>query len=360
MTPPATIPKALEALRAAKCPEDVFGDDATALKDNHRSWAKVVHPDKAPTKALKVKATEAFQLLSKLFVEAEARIARGTYGARTPSVLATLRTKTAAYDLTELTCNGELDDVYSGKKQGGPACVVRVCRTPINNELLKAEADILAGLPAKLPKSEHAQYFPSLLDSFEIQRGPSKVRANVLAPLPTGAVSLADVRAAFPKGLDPKDAAWMWNRLLEALHLLHCEGYVHGNVAPDRMFIVPDTHQGILTDYAYSVKVGSRAKAISPAWKAIYPPELLDKKGLDTSADLYMAAWVMMYLLGGEVGNPRFPSGTPVAIAGLLRACWLGRAHRTASAKELHTAFKEVRKGLRWPKGFRPFNLPTL
>jgi serine/threonine protein kinase len=147
----------------------------------------------------------------------------------------------------------------------------------------------------------------------------------------------------------------MWNRALEALHLLHTQGYVHANVTPDRFLIVPETHQGTLIDFCYARKAGQPAKAVSSAWKSIYPPELLEKKSLDFSTDLYMVSHCMNYLLGGEVGSNVVPAGTPVALAGLLRACWLGRAHRTNSAKDLHADFRTVRHGLGWSREFRHF-----
>jgi hypothetical protein len=356
VTPPTTIPKALAALKAARCPEDILGREAVGIKDLYRDWAKRVHPDTASTAALKLKAEEAFHLLTKLHDQADAKVARGTYGDMKPSILATLSTKTATYDLTEVLSTGDIADVYGGECKGKPVWA-KVCRAPVNNDLMKAEADLLASVPATFSKPELAAYYPTLLDSFEVQVGKTKRRANVFAPLPDGAVSLAEVRRAYPDGLDPKAAAWMWNRLLEALHLSHVAGYVHANVTPDRVYIVPDSHVGIVTDLCYAVKIGSPARAISPAYKGCYPEELLAKRPLDASTDLYMAAHCMNGLLGADVGSRRIPAGTPVAIAGLLRACWLGRAHRTSSAKELHAAFKEVRRGLRWPKGFLPFTM---
>ncbi len=359
MTPPTTIPKALEVLRAAKCPEDILGPRAADIKDVHRDWAKRVHPDVTRTASLKVKADEAFKLLAKWLTEAESKVDRGTYGNMKPSIIATLRTKTAAYQLRTVVRAEPAADIYDGSREADDiSVVVRLSRTPATNDLIKAEADVLAGLPASFEKPEHAAYYPTLLDSFEVSIGTTKRRANVTTPLPVGAISLAEVRSAYPK-LDPKDAAWMWNRLLEGLHLLHAYGYVHANVTPDRIYVVPDSHAGIITDLGYAVKVGAPARAISPAYKAIYPDELLAKRPLDPSADLYMAAHIMNHLLGAELGSRRIPAGTPVAIAGLMRACWLGRAHRTTSAKELYTAFKEVRRGLNWPKAFRPFSMPA-
>ncbi len=356
MNAPSSVTVALAELKNARYPEAIFGISGDALDSVYREWVKVVHEDKVSTK-LKPVAHEAFLLLTKWKEQAEGKVTRGTYGDNKPTVMATLRTKTASYNLTNILVEQDIASLYEGTSDKGTPVVVKVCRSPVNNDLMKGEADLLAKLPADLdPK--HTAYFPNLLDSFEVQQGKIKVRANVFN-FTSGAVSLEEVRTAYPKGVDPKDAAWMWNRMLEALHLLHGQGYIHANLTPDRFLIVPETHQGILIDFCYARKVGQPAKAISPKWKGFYPDELLEKKELDLSADLYMVSNCMNYLLGADLKG-LIPRGTPIALAGLLRSCWFGRAHRENSAKRLHADFKEVRKGLGWKTGFRPFSLTSL
>jgi hypothetical protein len=56
--------------------------------------------------------------------------------------------------------------------------------------------------------------------------------ANLIGRL-TGFHSLAEVRAAFPAGIDPQDAAWMWRRLLVAVGAAHRAGVIHGAVLPE-------------------------------------------------------------------------------------------------------------------------------
>ena len=63
---------------------------------------------------------------------------------------------------------------------------------------------------------------------------------------PLAAASLAQVHAAYPRGLDPRDAAWMWRRLLVALGTVHAAGVVHGAVLPDHVLIHPDLHDTLI------------------------------------------------------------------------------------------------------------------
>jgi len=352
-----TLSIALSTLKSARWPEAIFGPDQSAIESSYREWAKLVHEDLVPV-ADKPAAHEAFLLLTKWREQAEAKVARGTYGDNRPAIFATLRTKTAVYDLTNLLKEQDIACLYEGVSDKGVPVVVKVCRSPANNDLMKAEADLLAKLPATLdPK--HCAYFSNLLDSFETQNGRIKVRTNVFSFM-TGAVSLAEVRNAYPKGLDPKDAAWMWNRMLEALHLLHIQGIVHANLTPDNFLIVPDTHQGVLIDFCCARKTGQTAKAINLAWNGFYPPEVLAKKPLDFSSDICMVGYCMNYLLGASPSSlSTVPNGVPLALAGLMKSCWLGQAHRSHSARQLHAEFKDVRKALGWSSAFRPFSLPS-
>lgn len=351
---PTTVKGALTALKRVTYPEQLFGLDGDLLQEVYRAWAKVCHEDRAK-EADKPVAHEAFLLLTRLHDEAKTKVARGSYGDNKPLVTAVLHTKTVSYSLLGLLRSDDISDLYEGvsSSTGGPRVLVRLVRSPANNDLLKGEADLLAALPAALPKPEHAGYFPNLLDSFEVGVGKTRRRANVFAWV-EGLVSLEDITKAYPNGLDPRDAAWMWNRLLEALHLLHQHGWVHGCVTPDRFLISPSQHTGCLFDFAYAVRDGTNLKALSPEWRALgwYAPEVLLKKPVTPSSDLFMAAKTMDLLLGG--------AGVSVSptITALLKACTLGRAHRVSDAQTLHSDFKAILRRLYGKATFRPFPWP--
>jgi hypothetical protein len=66
-------------------------------------------------------------------------------------------------------------------------------------------------------------------------------RVNLIGRL-TGFRSLAVVRTAFPAGIDPRDAAWIWRRLLDAVGAAHRAGVIHGAVLPEHVMIHPAEH----------------------------------------------------------------------------------------------------------------------
>ena len=63
-------------------------------------------------------------------------------------------------------------------------------------------------------------------------------------------VNLGDIASG---GVDPRDAAWMWRRLLVALGFAHRAGVLHGAVLPEHVLIHPGEHGLVLVDWCYSV-----------------------------------------------------------------------------------------------------------
>ncbi len=92
-------------------------------------------------------------------------------------------------------------------------------------------------------------YFPRLIQAqrHADPRSGLERRANLLARL-EGFRTLAEIAAAFPGGVDPRDAAWMWRRLLVAVGASARAGVVHGTVLPEHVLIQPGQHGLVLVD----------------------------------------------------------------------------------------------------------------
>ena len=77
-------------------------------------------------------------------------------------------------------------------------------------------------------------YFPPLVATGQRDDARSGIRRHVnLIGALGGFRSLDEVRCAYPDGVDARDAAWMWRRLLVAIGPAHRAGVVHGAVLPD-------------------------------------------------------------------------------------------------------------------------------
>jgi serine/threonine protein kinase len=189
---------------------------------------------------------------------------------------------------------------------------------------------------------------PRLVDTFRHKSDRTR-RGNVIAvsthrPL----YSLLEVMQRRPHGLDPRDAAWMWRRLLVALGTAHRAGIVHGAVVPEHVLIEPDDHGVVLVDWCYSATgPGERIPALVPRYRDAYPPEVLDRDPPGPHTDIHLAAGLMSGLMGDRAPKSlrRFADGCRLA----------SPRQRPDDAWRLLRELDELLHRLYGPRKFRPF-----
>jgi hypothetical protein len=261
-----------------------------------------------------------------------------------------------------LVARGDIANLYRSHRG-----LLKLARRPADNDLLDTEATALTRLRTH-GDSRLEAYVPRLI---EIQRHLDPLsgvvrHANVLAQL-DGFRSLAQVRTAFPDGLDPRDAAWMWRRLLVAIGFAHRAGLVHGAVLPEHVMIHPGEHGLVLIDWCYSVTASSHASAAmvpSSAWRhggavpAIvgryrdwYPAEMFARQPPGPGTDIYLAARCMTYLMGEHAPRP---------LAAFAAGCTLRNPRRRPDdAWQLLGELDELLDRCYGPRTFRPFAIPA-
>jgi serine/threonine protein kinase len=280
-------------------------DRATSLTDlggSYRSWAKLVHPDTAPED-------------------------RGAAATRAFAKLAALK-DTWIGDIADLTAHGD------GR-------VLKMPRQPADNDLMTAEAWALRTLWTD-GDPKHRAYAPKLIESFT-HEDPNRVRrtANVLERL-DGLVPIADLG----RRIDPRDAAWMWRRLLVALGWAHRAGVVHGAVVPSHILTHPEEHGLVLIDWCYAVAPGGRIPALVSRYRDLYPPEVTAREGAGPATDIFMATQSMIRL----IDRP------PAALRRFADGCCLARPRmRPDDAWRLLAEFDELLHDLYGPRKFRAF-----
>jgi hypothetical protein len=337
-----------EKLKAATRPEDVFGKKAEDVQRVFRRLVKVCYPDRYQADEDKVAAKDAFECLTKWREQADAKCEHGTYGtdapvpSKAPAVI-TIETKKCVYALTDLIAAGDLCDVYrchwDGVPEGGFAKVVR---NPRNNDLMKAEVETLKVIVSGLKATQHpnpeenTRRYPEVIDSVTTTDAAGVKRAvNILKHEP-GLVTLSTVMAKFNGAVDMRDLAWMASRTLVAMGLAHRYNVIHCAITPDHIIVHPETHQGVLIDWCYAVMAGNPAKAVSPKWEKLYPPEVKLKKSLGASTDTYMWASTFVEAAGG-IRN------IPLPISKVLEGCLIASPfRRESSAWELFDNFKSA------------------
>lgn len=349
-----TFDDLIRRIEQATDPADLFGAEACAdaaeLRRCYLRLAAILHPDRHPDRV--AEATAAFQRLQHWRDAAHRRLQMASTTLR-------ITTRQRVYHCDEPLLSGDLCDLFPSTA-GSERVLVKIVRHARNNDLVQAEAEALRTFDRELNGQAVRAHFPSLMEDVLLpDSAGTQRRANILR-FETGAVTLDAVMRAYPQGLHPADAAWMFNRLLAALALAHGLGLVHGAVTPAHIAIFPADHNGMLLDWCYSIAPGELLKAVSPPYRALYPPEVFERRPAGPSTDLFMAARCMALLLGGDAGATRFPDGVPRPLQNLLRACLIPAPHRRPS--DAWAVFDDLQTLLRahyGPPRFRPFAMPA-
>lgn len=353
---------------------EVFGvseggksSQAKHLKQGYRRLAKILHPDGYTDQPSIDLASEAFSILQGFHAQAETAVANGTYGESPGS---TVTTKRFTHLVQKLFTTGDLADVMFAESTISHSSeqvksVVKLARSPRDNDLLIAEAQALKRLRRTGSDESLHPYVPRLLETFKLVDGKRRRQANVLERL-EGFYTLEQVLQANPKGLDPLDMAWIWRRVLVAIGFAHEQETIHGAVLPSHVMILPEQHGVVLIDWSYSVKIEDDIKpirAISPEYRDWYPEEVVNKHSPGKGTDLGMAAQTMIYLLGGDPITLATPKSVPKAFRAFFRGCVQPRqVARPQDAWMLLKEFDELLESLGgpyFPRRFRAFSMPN-
>jgi hypothetical protein len=150
--------------------------------------------------------------------------------------------------------------------------------------------------------------------------------ALVVRASPGFRLTLADVRQAFPDGVDPRHAVWMWRRILELLGWVHRSGWAHGAIEPRHVVLDEREHGAMLVSWSRALRV---------------------EEGGDAREDLVRAAAA----IGSVVGD-----GVPAPVRELLDACVAGRSP-TDDGWQLKEHVAQVAERAFGPPAFIPFHV---
>lgn len=350
------IEEHLQFLKGVTCPEELFGDFLPGIIHKYRTIAGMIHPDRNNNSVF---ATEAFQLLEKWKQVAEKKIKAGTYGNRTildePIIISS---KDVQYVLTQIQKPHPVYEEYRGTDvSGSHEIICKITRSPKNNDLLNNEAKILAYLRDSAPTKdlEAMAHIPQYVESLVLFQNKERRQVNIMRA-GDHFYTLQDVINKYPDGLDPRDAAWMFNRMIGSLVIAHQAGVVNAGVLPNQFVINAKSHNGILKDWMYAVDLNSSKKVISAIdnnYREYYPEEIFNKVPATFGMDIYMAALCLLKLLGGDVKTKTLPSRVLAPIQGLIRACLLSPSKRITDIWQLHDDFNNVLNRLFGPKKYR-------
>jgi serine/threonine protein kinase len=364
-----------QQLENARSSEEIFGDlpypdteKPAILKKKYYQMAKIAHPDAYQETGDKETAKLAFQRLTEWYEKATAKVSAGVYGETYGEFehwFGLLQTPKHTYVLDHGYQEGPVYTTYAGKLQHNghtSPVTLKVTRCAVDNDLAENEAKVLAALRVGKSSRKFLPYVPRLTDSFFYQesRAAESRQVNVFERQ-TGWYSLAEVIRAHAGGVNPKDMAWMWRRLLVVLGFAHINGVIHGAVLPENVWIQPDDHGLMLAEWSFAVREpepGTYIQAMHPGYEAWYPREVRRKEPPLPGTDIDMAARCMIALLAGDPVTANPPAGVPAPLGNFFKGCCLpGLKSRPQDAWALKSEFDALIEGLWGRREFRPFSM---
>lgn len=322
----------LTKLRLAKTPGDVFGADGDVMSQ-YLAMARIAHPDKYTDASDKELADEAFRRLQ-------------AFKAMLDKKPVVITSKKRSFSVTARIGSGDVSDVY----QADDGYVVKVAKTTSYNGMVQAEAKTLKTLQAKADDHPIRHFLPTLHDSFNIGKGRTGRSANVYEPTVHDKLyTLEQVKLKYPNGIDAADAAWMLNRLLTVLAFSHSFDVVHCGILPSHVMIDPVNHGLLLVGWTQASAPRATLQSVSAKYRSLYPPEVLAKKPMDQTMDIYMAAESINYIVN--------PGTVPSEVRSVLRSMLLRQDGRQPSAQEAKEDFGVALERVYGKPKFRSFQM---
>jgi hypothetical protein len=213
---------------------------------------------------------------------------------------------------------GHTSDVFLATRSArlGERLVLKVLRSRDDEALMKNEQAVLARLEeSTAPGSAHfSRLVPQRAFSGALSGSgfPSTFAAAFRRP-PGLTRTLERVARAFPSGLDPRHAVWIWRRALELLGWLHESGVVHGQVLPAHLLIDAREHAVGFVGFSSAGPPGAVRAVVDPEAAEIYPA---GKAELLPATDLIMLARCIVRALGGRALD--VPAHVPAPLSRLL------------------------------------------
>jgi serine/threonine protein kinase len=251
-----------------------------------------------------------------------------------------------------------LDDEDEGVGPGGVEVVVKLARDSADNDLVEHEVQILQELFPLGDQTEELIYYRFVPKSF----GGLKINgraAHILSRVGSSYYPVAQVLQAFPNGIDYQDVVWMIRRMLMGLGYAHSRGVIHGAVLPNHAFLDLHNHAALFLDWCFSTR-GTRITAKHNGFDDYYAPEILQRRDVVASTDIYMMAKCAVSLLGGKVQTNELPDTVPPDFQKLLRECLDPSPRmRPESAWDLHDEFGKLMGRLVGKPKFRVLEMPV-
>jgi len=220
---------------------------------------------------------------------------------------------------------GERSEIFLAERAGR---VRELVILKVTSDAARADAEWRAVHALHESSAQGADFFSTLLPQ-PVARGKIAGRATLVYRWRSGFVhTLGDVRRAYPAGVDPRAAVWMWRRALELLGWVHASGASHGAIAPEHCLIHARDHGVVFCGWSSAMR-GAPGDDVARAARAI------------------------AYALGGDATS--LPASVPAKLAEIVRAYATGA--RTDDAWSAKERVREAAIACFGPPAYVPFEM---
>jgi eukaryotic-like serine/threonine-protein kinase len=209
------------------------------------------------------------------------------------------------YELIKQLGEGGFGRTYKARHLilGEFACVKQNIEiSPEDETLLLREAKLLWNL--------HHHSLPTTRDFLKLDDGSYVLIMSFISGKDLSLIVAED----YPSGIDPEHVCWITQRLLNALHYLHFNGIIHGDVKPQNIIIKAQEHNAILVDFGLSAVKPRKKSCCEGYTEAFAAPEQLEGKPPLPETDLYGLGLTMIFALGGNIKAKTYPSSVPAPL----------------------------------------------
>jgi serine/threonine protein kinase len=300
-------------------------------------------------------ASSVASYLNELRDTAFRKIELGTYGNSdsegSESFLFEIKTRARIYRVVEHILETDYSNIYSAEygangKKANHVCI-KVALSPDDEDLFQNEAKVLRLLSHKS--------IPTFLEAIETVGSQFAIVMRFIE-----GIDLVSLLEKKPDGLPVGHCAWVFERLLSVLGFMHANKVIHGNIEPGNVMIRPYDHNAYLIDFKFSIIDPLRSGETYKGFTEIYSaPEVFAKKSPIPQSDLYSLAKCMIYLLGGDAEEEKFPPNTDIRFVKFIKQfLFRNPMHRPHDAWEMWKKLKYLRDEIEGKeRGFKPLVL---
>lgn len=294
---------AIKTILNANTAQDLFGDiKPDAARPQYRKLMRSAHPDMFHSDTDKKQAEIAFGKLVNMWevFVGKKTAKKANLHTNRPN---TIKTRKHEYDLSTPT-EDDVFQIFKATYDGGhKSAEIIIAKNSADKDLVDAYLFALNKISADTP-DEYKKYFPTLIEKFNYKTASNETHPALAIEDWEGFYTLQEIMKAHPNGLDARNVAWIFRRMLVAIGNAHDIGLVHGAPNLNAFHINPKNHGVFLRAWQYSVGTGETLKAVPQNAKTYYPDYVFNKKPVNYNLDVWVAAKAAITLLGKTEFKP--------------------------------------------------------